>query len=100
MSPARCRFDGMLLLRPGEGKSQFRSKSELFIGPRHHALMGEIYDVRSAVEHLHENRYLEVFDRAQRLELAKKELIVEYIARNALNRIIGNPDLWSHFANM
>jgi hypothetical protein len=43
---------------------------------RHNHLMGEIYDVRSAVEHLHENKYLEVFDRTQRLDLAKKELIV------------------------
>ena len=62
--------------------------------------MGELYDVRSAVEHLHENRYLEYFDRATRLELARKEAIVEYIARKALARVIGIDTLWPHFANM
>ena len=95
---SRC-IDGTLLLQPGEGKKQFKSKSEIFVGPKHHDLMGEIYDVRSAVEHLHENKYLEIFDRGQRLELAKKELIVEYIARSTLEKIIGNPKLWGHFAN-
>ena len=61
--------------------------------------MGEIYDVRSAVEHLHENRYLEGFNREMRLDLLKKEAIVEYIARTSISRIIENPALWAHFAN-
>ncbi len=61
--------------------------------------MGEIYDVRSAVEHLHESRYLEGFDRATRLDLLKKEAIVEHIARVALARVINNENLWPHFAN-
>ena len=55
--------------------------------------------MRSAVEHLHENRYLEGFDRDTRLDLVKKEAVVEHIARTALARIIGKPDLWQHFAN-
>jgi hypothetical protein len=61
----RC-IDGLILPRTGETKRQFKSRTELFIGPRHHDLMGDIYDVRSAVEHLHENRYLEDFDREVR----------------------------------
>jgi hypothetical protein len=61
--------------------------------------MGEIYDVRSAVEHLHENRYLEGFDRATRLDLVKKEAIVEHIARTTLARIIGDDRLWPYFAS-
>jgi hypothetical protein len=95
---ARC-VDGLLLLQQGEGKKQFRSRSELFIGPRDHELMGAIYDIRGNVEHLHENRILEVFDRDKRLELAKQELMIEYIARTALARIIDDPKLWPHFAN-
>ena len=83
----------------GETKRQFKSRTELFIGPHHHDLMGEIYDVRSAVEHLHENRYLEGFNREVRLDLLKKEAIVENIARNSISRIIENPVLWPHFAN-
>jgi hypothetical protein len=61
--------------------------------------MGEIYDVRSAVEHLHENRYLEAFDRETRLDLIKKEAIIEHVARTTLARIIGDSRLWLHFAN-
>lgn len=95
---ARC-IDGLILPDPGKTKQQFRSRTELFIGPRHHDMMGEIYDVRSAVEHLHENRYLEGFDRETRLDLLKKEAIAEHIARTALARIVGDSNLWPHFAN-
>jgi hypothetical protein len=95
---SRC-IDGVILPDAGKTKQQFRSRTELFIGPRHHDLMGEIYDVRSAVEHLHENRYLDGFDRDTRLDLLRKEAIAEHIARTALARIIGDSTLWSHFAN-
>ena len=61
--------------------------------------MGELYDIRSNVEHLHESRYLETFDREVRLDLVEKEAIVEYIARSALARIICNDALWLHFGN-
>jgi hypothetical protein len=47
--------------------------------------MGEIY-VRSDVEHLHENKHLEVFDRAARLELVKKLEMTKYTACSALVR--------------
>jgi hypothetical protein len=95
---SRC-IDGLILPDAGKTKQQFKSRTELFIGPRHHELMGEIYDVRSAVEHLHENRYLDGFDRDTRLDLLKKEAIAEYIARTALARIISDSALWPHFAN-
>jgi hypothetical protein len=94
----RC-IDGLILPAAGKTKRQFKSRAELFIGPGHHDLMGELYDVRSAVEHPHENKYLEYFDRATRLALARKEAIVEYIARAALARVIGNDTLWSDFGN-
>jgi hypothetical protein len=95
---SRC-IDGLILPKVGETKRQFKSRTELFIGPRYHDLMGEIYDVRSAVEHLHENRYLGEFDREVRLDLLKKEAIVEHIARTSIARIVENPVLWPHFAN-
>jgi hypothetical protein len=78
---ARC-IDGLILPDAGKTKQQFKSRTELFIGPRHHEMMGEIYDVRSAAEHLHENRYLEGFDRDTRLDLLKKAAVVEHIARH------------------
>jgi hypothetical protein len=95
----RC-IDGLILPDAGKTTRQFKSRSELFIGPGHHVMMGEIYDVRSAVEHLHENKYLEgPFDRAVRLDLVKKEAMIEHIARTAIARVLGNKALWPHFAN-
>jgi hypothetical protein len=94
----RC-IEGLIVSEPGQGRNRFKSRTELLIGPRHHALMGETYDVRSDVEHLHENKHLEVFDRVARLELVKKLEMMEYIARSALVRILLDSKLWPHFAN-
>jgi hypothetical protein len=94
----RC-IDGLIVPEIGKTKQQFKSRTELFVGPGYHDLMGELYDIRSAVEHLHEYRYLEKFDRTIRLELVKNEAIVEHIARTTLARVIGDAKLWPHFAN-
>jgi hypothetical protein len=94
----RC-IDGLIVSKQGEAKKQFKSRTELFIGPCLHDMMGKTYDVRSDVEHLHENKHLEVFDRTARLELVKKLEMMEYIARSALVRIVLEPKLWPHFAN-
>jgi hypothetical protein len=37
----RC-IEGLILPDPGNTKKQFRSRTELFIGPKHHVLMGEL----------------------------------------------------------
>jgi hypothetical protein len=95
---ARC-VDGLVLSRPGKGVSDFKSRTELFIGPGLHDVMGEVYADRSSVEHLHEDRLLEPFERVKRLELVRKEAIIEHIARTALRRIVLNESLWPHFAN-
>ncbi|WP_166308774.1 hypothetical protein [Bradyrhizobium sp. 2S1] len=94
----RC-IDGFVTTGPGQGRKDFRSRTELFIGPGHHDLMGEIYDVRSSVEHLHEDRYLDPLLRTTQIDLTKKEAIAEHIARTALARIVLNDALWPHFTN-
>jgi len=94
----RC-IEGLIVPAAGNSGRQFKSRTELFIGPRHHDMMGETYDVRGDVEHLHENKHLEIFDRTARLELVKKLEMMEYIARSALVRVLLNRDLWPHFAN-
>jgi len=95
----RC-IDGIILPDVGKTKRQFKSRTELFIGPHHHDMMGLFYNIRGDVENLHEYRYLEVFDRATRLDLLEKEAIVEHIARTSLARIVGNHNLSSYFGNM
>jgi hypothetical protein len=94
----RC-IDGLIVSKQGEAKKQFKSRTELFIGPHHHEMMGQTYDVRSDVEHLHENKHLEVFDRTARLDLVKKLEMMEYIVRSALVRVLLDSKLWPHFAN-
>jgi hypothetical protein len=95
---ARC-VDGLVLTRPGKGTDDFKSRTELFIGLGHHDVMGAIYADRSSIEHLHEDRLLEPFDRSKRLDLLRKEAIIEHVARTALRRIVLNESLWPHFAN-
>jgi len=93
-------IEGLIDPREGDTKRQFKSRTELFIGPRHHDLMGKLYEVRSAVEHMHEYRYLEPFNREKRLCLAKLEAISEWIARDCLARILIDPDLLGHFGSV
>jgi len=94
----RC-IDGLIVPDAGKTKRQFKSRTELFIGPHHHDMMGEIYDVRSDVEHLHENKHLEIFDRLAMLELVKKLEMIEFVVRSALVRIVVEPKFWPSFAN-
>lgn len=94
----RC-IEGLILPASGKTKQQFKSRTELFLGPKHHDLMGSLYEIRSDDEHLHENRYLETFNREVRLDLLKKEAIAEYVARTALARIVSQDSLWQHFGN-
>jgi hypothetical protein len=93
-------IEGLIAPDQGETKRQFKSRTELFVGPKLHKEFGRIYDIRSDVEHLHEERRLVPFDRAARVELVKSEAIIEYVARSALQRIILTPALWPHFANL
>ena len=95
----RC-VEGLILPAAGKTKKQFKNRTELFVGPRHHDLMGRIYDVRSDVEHLHENKHLEVFDRATRIELAQLEAVAEWVARECLGRILLDPKLITHFGSV
>lgn len=94
----RC-VEGLIAAKQGETKRLFKSRTELFVGPRHHSLMGEVYDLRSDVEHLHENRHLETYDRVRRIRLGELEAIAEWIARSCLRRIILEPSLTPHFGS-
>lgn len=94
----RC-IEGLLVPKPGNSKKYFKSRTELFIGASHHEFMGAAYDMRGAVEHLHEDKYLHPPDRPKRLDILEKEAVTEYIARMVLRRIVSNPILWEHFAN-
>lgn len=95
----RC-IDGLIVSEQGKGERQFKSRTKLFIGPAHEELMGNIYRMRSAIEHLHEHRHLETYDRATRIEIARMEAISELIARSCLSRILLDQTLRSHFGHV
>lgn len=95
----RC-IEGLILPEQGKTRRQFMSRTELFIGPRHHELMGELYDARSDFEHLHEHRYLAQFDRKTRIRLAELEAVSEWIARFCLARILLDRNLTGWFGNV
>jgi hypothetical protein len=38
---SRC-LEGLLATAPGQSKKQFKSRTELFVGPKHHETMGTI----------------------------------------------------------
>lgn len=94
----RC-IEGLILPAEGRTKRDFKVRTELFVGPSHHDLIGEIYDVRSAVEHLHDDKYLHGFDRARMLRLVEHEAILASLCRACLRRILSNPSILPHFAN-
>lgn len=88
----RC-IEGLLATTAGNSRRYFKSRTELFVGPSHHDVMGAIFDMRSEVEHLHEDESLADFDRAKRLEISKMEVMVSELARHVLHRIFSVPDL-------
>ena len=82
------RIDGVILPDIGHTKQQFRSRTELFIGSHHHQLMGEIYDARSNVEHLHEYRYLaRIIHEVWRLHCEGGDRAWLFVASARLNRL-------------
>ncbi len=95
----RC-IEGLIAGEAGKTKKQFKSRTETFIGPRYHDLMDELYELRSAVEHLNDNIHLEEFNREARIALAKFEATSEWIARSCLEKILLNEEVLIHFGNI
>ncbi len=88
------------LIRPdiGSTEKQFKSRTELFLGPKHHSLIEQLYRIRSAVEHLHDpltpimagsvpDQVRILFQRAYQAEA---------LARYCVKRLLLTPDLWPH----
>jgi hypothetical protein len=88
----RC-IEGFLATTTGNSRARFKSRTELFIGPSHHEMMGAIFDKRSEVEHLHEDESLAEFDRVKRLEISQMEVMVSELTRHILHRAFSDPNL-------
>jgi hypothetical protein len=97
-----CRsIEGFILPTLGKTKRQFKSRSELYIGPQFHDLMDQIYDLRSAAEHLHDPfSLIESTSERQRCEcFLTLAIIIEEIARHCISRFLLSPELHPWYAD-
>jgi hypothetical protein len=94
---ARC-LEGPTVppVRGGTGKN-FAYRMALFVGAAHVSRFKKLYKLGGEIEHPHENKYWESFDRAMRLELWKDACILNHTARTCIARILATPTLWPHF---
>ncbi len=95
---SRC-IDGLILPDVGKTRRQFISRTEVFIGPREHVEMGEIYDIRSKVEHLREYEILEPPARTTRVAILRKAALMEHLSRHCIHHILASKSLWPHFSS-
>lgn len=96
----RC-IEGFVFPDEGQTRRQMTSRTELFLGPRHHELVQTLFDIRSAVEHLHgPNRVVNNADpNLATLRLAELSYEAEAIARYCLRRLLTTPALWPSFTD-
>jgi len=95
----RC-VEGFVIPEPGRTLARLRSRTEAFLGPGHHERVGEWFDIRSAVEHLHVSHDSvpggSLRDRLVRVMRMAWE--VECLARDCLRRVLSDPELRDWFA--
>jgi len=94
----RC-IEGFVLPEIGKTKRQFLSRVQVFLSKYDKNLLKEIFEIRSAVEHLHDPLSIV---KEQSLRLKKKRLILmtaylEVIARNCIQKVVLDKNLWEHF---
>lgn len=86
----RC-IDGIICSRKGSGKRDFEARTALFIGAGHEGITGEIYLMRSAVEHLRPATTEAagcVNEKSRRTRVVERSVQAEAIARCCLARIL------------
>jgi hypothetical protein len=97
-----CRsIEGFILPVIAKTTRQFKSRTELFVGPGHHDLMGRLYEMRSLVEHLHELQFDDwpLEERERRLIVLREAIFLEQLSRYCISRMFLNRALWPHFNN-
>lgn len=92
-------IEGILLLKPREGKKQFSKKSELFLGNKLHEFSTELYTLRCVIEHLYGPYYFEgsTPQREYRLKIWQRILECEAFARYCISSFILNERIWPFF---
>lgn len=83
----RC-IEGLILAEPGQTTRQFKSRTELFVGPKLHEFMGNLYENRSAVEHMNDPVLSPQTEIEQRKAFMEMVLVSEEIARYCLLNVL------------
>jgi hypothetical protein len=95
----RC-IEGFISAEAGATKKRFKSRTELFVGPDQHELMGRLYDVRSKVEHLHDPVEQYSGSKFERwLAIWRDAVVAEGLARAILRRFAFQEQLWPSFVD-
>jgi hypothetical protein len=94
----RC-VEGLILAKAGQTTRQFKSRTELFIGPSHQDVMGSLYENRSAVEHMNDPVVVASSDRGRYSAVLELALIAEAIARHCLSNILLKPDVLDQYVD-
>ncbi len=94
----RC-VEGFIYPDTGSSTKQFKSRTELFLGPKFHDLTGELYEIRSAIEHLHDpfSAVKAKTERERRVNLLVRSVQAEVLARYCIQRLLDEPTLRMHF---
>jgi len=94
----RC-VEGFIYPDAGSSTKQFKSRTELFLGHGFHGLAEELYDIRSAIEHLHDpfSAIQAGTERDKRVNLFVRSVQAEALARYCIQRVLDNPTLRTHF---
>lgn len=91
--------EGLILPDIGNTARQFVSRTELFVGPRHHVVMRQSYDIRSNVEHLHNaiEGVVASSERERRVTLLRRAFEMESLARWCVRHLLLRREVWPYF---
>ncbi|HEX9391929.1 MAG TPA: hypothetical protein VF928_11510 [Usitatibacteraceae bacterium] len=92
----RC-IEGLIFADQGQTTRQFKSRTELFVGPSAHDFMGNLYENRSAVEHMNDPILDSEIGSERYKFFAEMTIIAEDIARYCLLNILLSPTLRERF---
>jgi len=94
----RC-VEGFIKPAKGQTRDQFKHRSRLFLGDGNGELAGILFDIRSAVEHLHGPMAAVPFktEKKQTEYLLRYAWVSEGLARYCLVRLLESKELWPFF---
>lgn len=80
---------------------EFQAKSALLVGPTHQDLCGQLYTIRSCVEHFRvpDSRLDALPPREAQVRACRCAIMAEALARHCLSHLVENKQLWPHFTD-